>query len=249
MEWTTIILCLLAGLVAGVINTLAGSGSIITLGLLKFLGLPAIVANGTNRIGLLFQSATSSIKFYQNKQLDVKAQWKLVAITIVGAIAGVFAAIKLDQDNFEFIVGAIFCVLFFVLLFKPQDRITTSPFMIKMVPVTMFFIGFYAGFIQAGAGVFMLAIMAIVWKKDITELNPLKGFIIFCINLLALIGYAIWSEINWGMGVSLAIGQLFGALIGVQLNNLKRNIEPVLRVVLLLIVFLSILKFWGIYFE
>jgi|TARA_B110000261_G_C13062367_1_gene348735 uncharacterized membrane protein YfcA len=246
MELTTIILSVLAGFLAGIINTIAGSGSIITLSLLTFLGLPANVANATNRVGLLFQSATGSVRFKQAGLLDVSSNWTLILTTTLGAILGAVLATKLDSKLFEKSVGVIFIGLLLVLIFKPEKRIGDSTILKKSMPIWMFLIGVYAGFIQAGAGIFMLAIMSVVWKKNITALNPIKVFIIFTINLVALAWYAYDGNVNWGIGLLLALGQFIGAFIGVKLNNTNKNIEPKLRVLLLGLVALSICKFLGI---
>ena len=117
----------------------------------------------------------------------------------------------------------------------------------KLFPFIFGVIGFYAGFIQAGAGVFMLAVLNAVWSKSFSAINPLKVFIIFLINVIALIGYAIADQVNWGFGVSLGVGQIIGALIGVRLNNLKNNIESVIRLLLLVLIVVSILKFWNLF--
>ena len=111
----------------------------------------------------------------------------------------------------------------------------------------MFLVGVYAGFIQAGAGVFMLAIMSVVWKKKISELNPIKVFIIFIINLIALAWFGYAGDVNWEVGILLAVGQFLGAFVGVKLNNLKKDIEPKLRVLLLFIVIISIFKFFKVF--
>lgn len=247
IEFKDILLCVTAGLGAGVLNTIAGSGSIITLSLLTFLGLPIHIANGTNRIGLLFQSSTSSMKFFQQGDLTLKGKLSLIVFSILGAIAGVYAASHLDVEDFQKTVGGIFCLLFLIVLFKPQNYISQSPLLVKLMPIVFGVIGFYAGFIQAGAGVFMLALMHAVWGKSFTELNPLKVFIIFMINLIALIGYALVGQVNWSFGIALAVGQIFGALIGVRLNNLKKNIEPVIRLLLLGLIVVSIAKFWNLF--
>ena len=247
IEIKNILLCVLAGISAGIINTIAGSGSIITLSLLSFLGLPVQVANGTNRIGLLFQSSTSSFQFYKQGELSLRGKFWLLIFSVFGALLGVLTASHIDAFMFQRVVGFLFCLLFFVVLFKPQQYIKVSETLKKLVPFIFGVIGFYAGFIQAGAGVFMLAVLNAVWSKSFSAINPLKVFIIFLINVIALIGYAIADQVNWGFGVSLGVGQIIGALIGVRLNNLINNIESVIRLLLLVLIVVSILKFWNLF--
>lgn len=247
IELETILLCLAAGLSAGVLNTIAGSGSIITLSLLTLLGLPAHIANGTNRIGLFFQSSVSSYQFFKQGELSIKGKISLISFTLFGTVLGVFTASKLNIDDFQTAVGGVFCLLFFVVLFKPQKYIKASSVLTQLMPVIFLFIGFYAGFIQAGAGVFMLALMHAVWGKSFTQLNPFKVFITLLINAIAIVGYAWVGHVNWGVGLALGVGQIIGALIGVKLNNLKKNIEPVIRLLILGLIIVSVSKFWGIF--
>tara|TARA_B100001173_G_C16030103_1_gene566266 strand:+ start:4157 stop:4903 length:747 start_codon:yes stop_codon:yes gene_type:complete len=247
IEIKNISLCILAGISAGIINTIAGSGSIITLSLLSFLGLPVQVANGTNRIGLLFQSSTGSFQFYKQGELSLRGKYWLLIFSVIGASLGVLTASHIDVFLFQKVVGFIFCLLFFIVLFKPQQYLRVSGTLKKLVPFIFGVIGFYAGFIQAGAGVFMLAVLHAVWGKSFSEINPLKVFIIFVINLIALIGYSIADQVNWGFGISLGVGQIIGALIGVRLNNLKNNIEYVIRLLLLVLIVVSISKFWNLF--
>ena len=247
MELQTVIICVLAGFLAGVINTVAGSGSVITLSLLTFLGLPANIANATNRVGILFQSATGTLKFHQAGMFRDNNSWKIVLVTTLGAVFGSVLATQMDPKQVEVAVGIIFIGLFFVLLFKPEKKLKHSVLFKKMMPAAMMLVGFYAGFIQAGSGVFMLTIMSVVWQKKRSELNPIKVLIFFCINIVALGWFAYVGDVNWEVGILLAIGQFLGAFAGVRLNNSKKNIEPQLRVLLLVLVVISIFKFFGVF--
>ena len=102
MELTTIGLLILAGLFAGFINTLAGSGSLITLPLLIFLGLPANVANGTNRIAVFLQSIVGLVKFQQKKVLDKKKGLYLSIIATCGAILGALLATQINAETVSY---------------------------------------------------------------------------------------------------------------------------------------------------
>ena len=242
-----IALCILAGISAGFINTIAGSGSIITLSLLSLLGLPVQVANGTNRIGLIFQSSTGSYQFYKQGELSLRGKYWLLIFSIIGASLGVLTASHIDVLLFQKLAGFIFCLLFLVVLFKPEQYIKVSATLKRLVPLIFGVIGFYAGFIQAGAGIFMLTVLHAVWGKCFSEINPVKVFIILLINLIALIGFSISDQVNWEFGISLGVGQMIGALIGVRLNNLKNNIEYVIRLLLLVLIVVSISKFWNLF--
>ena len=98
MEWYLVLALIGTGLAAGFINTTAGGGSMLTLPLLMFLGLPANVANGTNRIAILLQNVIGVSTFRQKKVLDFSTDYKLAIPAIVGSIIGAFFAVEVDED-------------------------------------------------------------------------------------------------------------------------------------------------------
>ena len=102
LDTSTIIIAILGGFLAGVVNTLAGNGSAITLSIMtEIIGLPPNVANGTNRVGVLLQSWSSSYSFFKNKKIHLaKAKWPIVSATI-GAITGVIIAINVSNEAFQ----------------------------------------------------------------------------------------------------------------------------------------------------
>ena len=98
MEWYVWVLTILGGFAAGFINTLAGSGSLITLPILIFLGLPANVANGTNRVGALLQTVVSVITFKRRGNFDLKGSQWLIFPAVLGSIPGALIAVDLNDD-------------------------------------------------------------------------------------------------------------------------------------------------------
>ena len=107
MEWYLYPLLIIAGILAGFINTLAGSGSLITLPLLMFIGLPANVANATNRIGIFLQSAVGAASFRHNKVFEYReGVWFALPATF-GSLIGAIAAVKLNSDVMEIIIGGL----------------------------------------------------------------------------------------------------------------------------------------------
>jgi uncharacterized membrane protein YfcA len=116
MEWYFYPILIIAGIVAGFINTLAGSGSLITLPLLMFMGLPANIANATNRIGIILQSAVGAASFRQQKVFDYKEGiWFAVPATF-GSLAGAIAAVNLSSDLMEKIIGGLLFFMFFMVM-------------------------------------------------------------------------------------------------------------------------------------
>ena len=119
---------LVAGITTGIINTLAGSGSLITLPIFIFVcGLPAPIANGTNRIGVLLQSGVGLATYVKSgKETFDGASW-LVTPTVLGAILGAFIAVELNEETMNLVLGALMVGMFFVLLMKPSRWIHEHP--------------------------------------------------------------------------------------------------------------------------
>ena len=115
IAWYFYPLLIIAGILAGVINTLAGSGSAVTLSLLLFLGLDANVANGTNRIGAITQCATALLAYKKSGKLNflAKKSLYLLLITFVGAMIGAYVATQFNPDDMETVIGYMMIVMFF----------------------------------------------------------------------------------------------------------------------------------------
>ena len=126
LDWYHYLLMLLAGAAAGVVNTLAGSGSVFTLTVLIFAGLPADIANGTNRIGTATQSLIATSTFYKNDLLPFRKSLKYTFPALIGAMAGAITAAEIDENLMGLIIGGIMILLLFITVFKPQKYLNTA---------------------------------------------------------------------------------------------------------------------------
>ena len=195
LYWYQYLLLFMGGTIAGVINTLAGNGSTITLFLLITFGLPANIANGTNRIGILFQSIIATQTFAKSERFKplIKESWWIIALAIPGGIGGAIFASTMDTDLLKTVIGILMVVMFFIILIKPKRwlRETDSQENRKTLLNLILFvaIGFYAGFIQMGMGLFFLAIMVLGAKYSLVDANILKitGILVEADGLRALI--------------------------------------------------------------
>lgn len=218
MSWENLLLVLVVGIVTGIINTLAGSGSLISLPILMFIGLPPHIANGTNRIGILFQNIVSTIVFYRQGVLDVKMGIKVAIPSIIGSIAGALIVLELNERTVEIAVGVVLILMLIPLWMKPSKwLIGTKKEEIKTYPVLQFFIflfiGAYGGFIQAGVGIFLLSALVLNAGYDLVRANALKVFINLIFTPFALAVFIIKGQIDIPVGLTLAIGNGAGAYI------------------------------------
>lgn len=249
MEWYLYVILVAAGIIAGFVNTLAGSGSLLTLPLLMFIGLPPTVANATNRIGVLVQSAVSSASFRQQKTFRFREGIWFVIPSVAGSVVGALIAARFNEEIMRTIIGVLLLFMFFMILYKPEKWISEHAGEIHRHPrlwviFVFFLIGVYGGFIQAGVGFFLLAGLVLGAGTNLVKANALKVFITFSFTLFAVVVFAIAGEIEYGIGFILASGNAVGAFIG---SRVAVSWGPkFVRIVLLVVVFISSLELTGL---
>lgn len=244
-EIIIIALLIIAGAISGFINILAGSGSFITLPLLIFLGLPANIANGTNRIGIILQNIAGVIAFSKQKVLNFNYGLRLSVPAFLGSIIGAIVAVKIDTKIFEKIIGLVMLIMLIPLLINMKKLIYNSKLTEKVnigiwQLIIMFLIGVYSGFIQAGVGIFIALSLVIGSGFDLLQANALKVFIILITTCLAVIIFIINKQIYYYYAFALAIGNIIGAYIAAKLA-IKKGI-PFIKWFLIIIILLSGLK-------
>ena len=248
MEWYLYPLLIIAGILAGFINTLAGSGSLITLPLLMFIGLPANVANATNRIGIFLQSAVGAASFRHNKVFEYReGVWFALPATF-GSLIGAIAAVKLNSNIMEIIIGGLLLFMFFMVLYKPEKWISEKAGKIEGRPrfwqiVIFFLIGIYGGFIQAGVGFILLAGLVFGAGLNLTKANALKVFIVFVYTSVAIIVFVLSRQISYPAAFTLAFGSMIGAWLAAKFA--LKNGPGIVRIILLVIILVSALKYIG----
>jgi uncharacterized membrane protein YfcA len=238
-------LLILAGLFAGFINTLAGSGSLITLPLLMFLGLSPHQANATNRVAIFFQNVVAVRNFKQQGLISYKSSLFLVVPALIGSVVGASIAVNIDETILNLFIGSLLFVMFFVILLKPDKWVKAQAGQVNEKPafwqiIIFFFIGVYGGFIQAGVGFFLLAGLVLGVGYDLIKANAIKVFIVLTYTAVAL-GIFIWSgQVNFLYGIVLAVGNASGAFIA---SKYAQQIGvKYIRYILLATVFVAAIK-------
>ncbi len=222
MTWYHYLAVVAAGFVAGFINTLAGSGSLVTLPVLIFLGLPANVANGTNRVAILLQNVVGVGSFRQQKVLDLRGGLMLAAPAIVGSIVGAQIAVNLDEQMMRRTIGALMVAMLAVILVRPKRWLEGRPevgnqYLTWKQLLTFFAIGVYGGFIQAGVGIFLLAGLVLGVGYDLVRANAVKVLIVLCFTGFALTVFLINGQVRWSVGLILAVGNMLGAWVAARM--------------------------------
>lgn len=239
----------LAGIGTGIVNTLAGSGSLVTLPIFIFLcGLPAPIANGTNRIGVIVQSAVGVGAFRKMKATDYTGAAWIVVPAVIGAVLGSRIAADLDEHAMNTAIGILMVFMLVVLTVKPERWIkphafdpakTRSPLTIAM----FFAIGVYGGFIQAGVGIFLLAGLVLRLGYSLSAANGIKLLVVFAYGLPTLIVFFMQDQVHLAYGLLMAVFQAIGAWIAARFVVKVPKADVWIHRLLIVIVAVSAMKF------
>jgi uncharacterized protein len=224
MDLFNVAIILVIGFLAGVINVMAGGGSLLTMPLLIFLGLDSVVANGTNRVAILFQNISSIHGF---RSMGVKVGWYGVYLGIsafFGAIIGALLAIEIDSALFNKVLAVVMVLVVIMTLINPALKVLKDAEgnIIKLTEKldsksrilgigAMFLVGIYGGFIQAGSGLFVMAALTYINHFSLVKSNAAKAVITLAYTLSALPIFIFSNNIEWTQGLTLAGGMSAGA--------------------------------------
>lgn len=223
----TTLLLLGAGFLAGVLNTIAGGGSLLSLPILILVGLPATVANASNRIALFIGGIGATHSFA--KRDLIPGRWFRLALppALFGVLFGTWGATQVSDVAFERVIAIVLLASAGLILWQPMPRdsgaeVPQPPRGSKRwVLVLIFFVlGIYSGFIQAGVGFLFTAVFA-TQGVDLIRANGIKAPLILVFTGVAMVLFAFSGLLNWVAGLSLAVGQYFGSRYGVRLQILK----------------------------
>ncbi len=251
-EWWYHLLLFGGGFLAGVINTLAGNGSAITLSILILSGMPANVANGTNRIGALIQTITAVLSLRRSPRtlfLFKDSIWFVIP-AILGSVIGAFLAIDVDPQLLRKIIGAIMLALLVTMIYKPAKwaRATDVARSHKTALnwIMIFAVAVYGGFLQMGIGIMLLSLLVLVAHYSLRDANIIKLVLALLFVVPAFFVFALNGEMEWLPGLILAIGQGLGAWIGARFILFLPKANTIVRYTLILILSVSSFVLLGI---
>ena len=230
VDWSTFELAvvLLAGLAAGFINTVAGGGSLLTLPALMLTGMPATIANGTNRVMILIQSGAAAWRFDRAGTLNRRQALRLALPTVVGAALGALGASVMSDEALEPVILIVLIVVAAIFAWRPgwvsgdPSRATDDAPEGAPVWLGLFGTGLYGGFLQAGVGFVLLTVLAGLLRMDLARANALKVALVVPYTIVALMIFAQAGQVDWWVGLWLGLSSAIGAWLGVHVN-LKRT--------------------------
>ena len=230
------------GIVAGILNVMAGGGSAITLPILIFLGLDSPLANGTNRLAVFIQCFATVISFRREKYSDLKTSMKLAACALPGALAGALLAVRMDSGLFQKVLG-IFILLIVATVFIPLPKAAAAERVRRhgwLIYPVMLGIGFIGGLHQVGIGFFMIAALRHLMGLDLVTINMHKAAVFFIYSLPAMAVFAATGNIDWTLGLILAAGNALGGWWAAKLS--VRRGERLIRIVMVIAMVIMALK-------
>jgi uncharacterized membrane protein YfcA len=238
VDATQIALLIAGGLVAGIVNTLAGGGSMLTVPLLVICGLPGNVANGTNRVGVLFQNVAAVWSFRAQGLSEYRRALPVLLPLVLGSVIGAGLVSRLDDAAFEKIFGVVMLVLLVPTFLRrtAAPEPTVKPWSRTTSTLVFFAIGFYGGAFQAGVG--LLLLLAISRSGlDLVRANALKVGVVGVLALVSLPVFIAGDQVAWLPAATISTGFIAGGAIGARLavRGGERLIRPVIAVAVALL--------------
>ena len=237
-------LLLVTGIATGFLNVMAGGGSMLSVPIMIFLGVPGTIANATNRIAILPQNVSAVWAFYRKGFSNFKLSLSLGLCTIPGTIIGATIASRVANDQFNNLL-AVIMVIVLIVMSLPQPKtieINETPSRNRLIAghLLMALIGFWGGFIHIGVGFLLMPVLNRVMQLDLVTTNAHKVMVVLCYTVVALIVFASQLELIWKYGIALGIGTWIGAWIAANMQ-VKKGIGPI-KITLNIVIVAFIIK-------
>jgi uncharacterized protein len=215
-----------AGMAAGAINTVVGSGTLITFPVLLAFGYAPVTANVTNTLGLVPGSASGAYGYRE----ELRGQWRrtgrLACASLTGGVCGAILLLVLPASAFKAIVPGFIAVALVLVVLQP--RLTAwlvargrrpTPHAGWAVMLAVFATGLYGGYFGAAQGILLLAILGLGLPEPLQRINAVKNVLAGLVNLVAAVVFAIAAHIAWDAAALIALGAGLGGVIGARVGR------------------------------
>jgi uncharacterized protein len=232
VTWLDLLVLLGAGGLAGLINTVVGAGTLITFPTLLALGVPPVLANVSNTVGLAPGSLSGA--WATRRELDGQRRrvlW-LGSASLLGGIAGALLLLWLPSKAFDAIVpiliglGCVLVVLQPVIATRLAYRrarlgteASAAVFGSVLLWLAIALVGVYGGYFGAAQGVLLIAILGIGFAESLARINAIKNVLATVANMIAGLVFVIVSEVNWPAAIAIAVGSVIGAQVGGKVSR------------------------------
>jgi len=223
---------LAAGATAGFVNTIVGSGSLVTFPVLLAVGYPSVTANVSNTVGLVFGGVSGIYGYRRELRGQARRAATLGSGTTLGAITGGALLLALPSSVFDAVVPALILLAVALMAFRPKPTQAARNHT-AAATVAAFLTGIYGGYFGAAQGVILLAVLRLCFTDDLQRLNGLKNVLAGLANAVAALLFVIFAHIAWGAAALIAVGSIAGAQLGAHVG--RRLPEEILRRVVVVV--------------
>lgn len=249
MTWSEILLLLVAGTAAGTINTVVGSGSLVTFPALMAVGLPPLLANITNNIGVLPGNISGALAYRRELRGNGGAAWRLAIASVTGGVAGAMLLLVMPAEVFSWVVPVLIVLACVLVIAGPRIKMRlsarraalgTPPTVSRKLAVGVGLTGVYGGYFGAAQGVILLSVLSIALPGGLQRANALKNVLAASANGAAAVVFLLVSEVHWGAAGLVALGAIVGGQIGGRIG--RRIPDLVYRIAIVAIGAIAIVK-------
>ncbi|MEP7368395.1 MAG: sulfite exporter TauE/SafE family protein [Dermatophilaceae bacterium] len=243
MPWYEVVALLAAGMAAGTINTIVGSGTLITFPVLLFFGIAPFTANVSNTVGLVAGGLTGIHGYRRELVGQSSLLRRLMPVSFFGALTGAILLLTLPESAFDAIVPALIATALLLVLLGPtlSDRAATAHFEHAslgrqlLLTLGVFAAGVYGGYFGAAQGVLLVGILGVLMTISLQRVNALKNVLVTLANAVAALTFMVfaWDRINWTVAALIATGSLVGGYVGARAG---RRLSPVVLRSLIVVV-------------
>jgi uncharacterized protein len=205
-----------AGMVAGAVNAMVGSGSLVTFPVLLAVGYPPVVANVSNTVGLVFGSISGAWGYRRELRGQLRRTLTLGAGSAVGALVGGILLLALPSSVFDAVVPVLILLAVALMAFKPAPRAEHAPVRAHTGYATggTFLTGIYGGYFGAAQGVILLAMLRLAFDDDLQRLNAIKNVLAGIANGVAAVLFIAVADVSWTAAALIAGGSIVGGAVG-----------------------------------
>jgi uncharacterized protein len=213
---------LAAGGVAGMVNTIVGSGSLVTFPTLLAVGYPSVTANVSNTVGLVFGGVSGVIGYRRELEGQKRRAAGFACCTAVGALTGGILLLTLPSSVFDAVVPLL--ILFACALMAFKNRLTpqhtaTSQGHLAPAGASAFFTGIYGGYFGAAQGIILMSLLALFLPDGMQRLNALKNVLALVANAVAAVLFVFAADVAWEAAATIAVGSTLGAQLGATVGR------------------------------
>ena len=204
-----------AGVVAGAVNAIVGSGSLVTFPTLLAVGYSPVVANVSNTVGLVFGGVSGAWGYRRELRGQRQRVLKLACGTAAGALVGGILLLELPDKVFDAVVPILILLAVALMAFKPTPKAAERDHLTRATGGT-FLTGIYGGYFGAAQGVILLAVLRIAFADDLQRLNAVKNVLVAEANAVAAILFIAVADVAWEAAALIAGGSIVGAWAGAR---------------------------------